>query len=308
MSLLSRPGIVLPLLLVAAGCGSGSDDAGGGAVAGKSGAGSGSGSGSGSSEGGLRALTIRFRGKVLERALSCSEEFAGVGSERTRVQPVDFRFYVQDVSLIDKDGKRVPVQLKEQAPWQTRDVALIDLTDVSGSCVGTPETNDVIVGSVPSGEYTGIAFSNGVPEQLNHEDPVQHPPPLQVTDLAWSWLTGFRFLVAELQQSAPDAAADSGDAGVTQGVGLLHIGSTACKPNMGCAHAIRNAIQLDRFDPDADAIVADLGALFADADLTQDAQCHSSTELCAPLFARAGIDWKSGDSQSSQSLFRVEPR
>jgi hypothetical protein len=131
-----------------------------------------------------RELKIRFRGKVLERALSCREQYAGVGSKQTRVQPVDFRFYVQDLALIDAAGKQVPVRLKDQSPWQTPDVAPIDLTDASGSCVGTPETNDVILGSVPAGDYKGITFRNGVPEQLNHEDPVLHPAPLQVTDLA----------------------------------------------------------------------------------------------------------------------------
>lgn len=331
MRALSRPRGVLPALLAAAvtvACGSDSDagasaDAGASGGAGASGrasaaAGSsgrpagasgkgGSGAAGKGGSAGQRELTIRFRGKVLERPLSCSEQYAGVGSKQTRVQPVDFRFYVQDLALIDADGKRVPVKLKDQAPWQTPDVALVDLTDASGSCVGTPETNDVILGSVPAGEYKGISFRNGVPEQLNHEDPVLHPPPLQVTDLAWSWLTGFRFLVAELHQSEP-AAADSGDGGAPAGVGLLHIGSTACKPKMGCAHANRNLVELEAFDPEQEVIVADLGALFADTDLGQDAQCHSSAELCAPMFARAGIDYETGDSLPRQRAFRVEPK
>jgi len=324
----SRPLRVLPVLLAAvvwsacedadddpgAAAGAGGARAGAGAVAGgkASSTGGKGGSSAGAGKGGAgpgsdeREVSIRFRGKVLERELACDARFPGVGTKSTEVQPVDFRFFVQDLSLIDAEGNKVPVRVNERAPWQTPEVALIDLTDTSGTCVGTPETNAEIIGRVPNGQYTGVAFRNGVPEKLNHEDPVLHPPPLQVTDLAWSWLTGFRFLVAELHESEPAASADA-DAGTTGGVGLLHIGSTACKANMGCSHGNRNNVELKDFDPDRDVIVADLGALFTTSDLTQDVQCHASSDACAPLFERAGIDWKTGDGLSKQSLYRVEP-
>lgn len=318
MSCLPRPQIVLPLLLCAALCAACGDDAdsdaaaggsGGSAqVAGRSGAGGRAGAAAGKGgASGEREVKIRFRGKVLQKDLSCTATFDGVGKQSTQVVPVDFRFFVQDLALIDKAGKKVPVKVRDQAPWQTADVALIDLTDVSGTCVGTEETNDAIVGTVPQGDYAGITFRNGVPEQLNHEDPVLHPAPLQVTDLAWSWLTGFRFLVAEVHQSPETVKDDAADGGVAGGVGLVHIGSTACKANMGCSHGNRNAIELDGFDPDDDVVVADLGALFSDVDVSQDVQCHAQAEVCAPMFARAGIDFKTGDSASAQSLFRVEP-
>jgi uncharacterized repeat protein (TIGR04052 family) len=325
MTCLSRSQFVLPVLITAslwAACNDSDPDSaqsagtGGAAhsVAGAGGAGGKSGaSGKGAAGKGRvsvtddRELKIRFRGKVLQKDLSCSGTFDGVGKKSTQVVPVDFRFFVQDLALVDRAGNRTPVIMQELPPWQTTDVALIDLTDVSGSCVGTEETNDVILAKAPPGEYTGIAFRNGVPEPLNHEDPVLHPPPLQVTDLAWSWLTGFRFVVAEVHQSPESIGENASDADSNGGVGLVHIGSTACKANLGCGHRNRNEIVLDDFDPDTDVVVADLGALFADVDVTEDVQCHASSDACSPMFARAGLDWETGDSLSTQSLFRVEP-
>jgi hypothetical protein len=43
-------------------------------------------------------------------------------------------------------------------------------------------------------------------------------------------------------------------------------------------------------------------------DLSQDAQCHSAGECCAPMFAHAGVDWDTGQSLPTQSVYRVEPR
>ena len=55
-----------------------------------------------------------------------------------------------------------------------------------------------------------------------------------------------------------------------------------------------------------DVIVADIAALFANTDLTQDAQCHSTGEFCPGPFASAGIDIATGAALPEQTLFRVE--
>jgi hypothetical protein len=58
--------------------------------------------------------------------------------------PADFRFYIQDLKLIDADGKEAPVKLDSRAPWQSKDLALIDFEDAQGHCHGTAETNTSI--------------------------------------------------------------------------------------------------------------------------------------------------------------------
>ncbi|HTU63686.1 MAG TPA: MbnP family copper-binding protein, partial [Polyangiales bacterium] len=154
--------------------------------AGKGGNGGGGGS---SSDDGRQKVTISFRAAVADRDFSCLERYDDVGSTKTGVRPVDFRFYVQDLALIDADGEEVPVELDARAPWQTKDVALIDFEDMQGSCKGTPETNTTITGTVPAGDYHGVVFTNGVPEALNHLDQSTQPPPLDVTELYWAWLS-----------------------------------------------------------------------------------------------------------------------
>jgi uncharacterized repeat protein (TIGR04052 family) len=252
-------------------------------------------------------VTIRFEARVADRPFRCGERYAGLGATRVEVEPSDLRFFVQDLSLIDEAGKRVPVELTERTPWQTASVALLDFEDGTGACThGTSDRNDHIEGRVPVGVYRGLWFRNGVPETLNHEDPLRHPAPLQVTDLTWGWLTGFKFFVAELRQ----VASRDDDAGPANGFGLLHVGSSACNPagrTTVCRHPNRNEIQLDRFDVEHDRLVVDIAALFADADLTVDAQCHSNVEaICKPLFAKLGVDWDTGASLPTQQVFRVE--
>jgi uncharacterized repeat protein (TIGR04052 family) len=281
------------------------------AAGGKSGGAAGAGAGK-AGAGGIpaqsgKAVTIQFRAAVAERDFSCLERYDSVGSTKTTVVPADFRFYVQDLKLIDAKGKEVPVELDERAPWQTPDVALIDFEDRQGHCHGTPETNTTITGRVPQGEYTGVVFTNGVPESLNHLEQSKQPAPLDLTDLYWAWLSGYRFMVAELIQDADAAAANADDAGLAlPGIGLMHIGSTACKRDMGCTKPNRNTVRLTDYDPSSDVIVADIAAIFAETDLSQDMQCHSADAICAPMFERVGVKLADGKSLETQKLYRVE--
>jgi uncharacterized repeat protein (TIGR04052 family) len=247
-------------------------------------------------------VSIRFVPHVFERAFACGETYADVGSKHTSITPADLRFYVQDLALIDESGEAVPVELDERSPWQTEQVALLDFQDDQGECSGTPETNDVITGHVPRGKYHGVRFANGVPEALNHEDPLHYPAPLQVTDLTWGWLTGFRFFVAEVRDA--DAAAS--------GIGLLHIGSTACTGLRGdstCNRPNRNRIELSDFDAKTAAIVVDVGELFSGTDIGAGSQCHSSgagSDVCPAMAERLGVDFASGQpSPETQRVYRV---
>jgi uncharacterized repeat protein (TIGR04052 family) len=333
MTKLTRPALLLPIAMLSAGnwaCGSSADEPTGGVEQAGSGVASGAGgakagtagksagaagakspsAGSGGTVAAGREVTIRFRAKVGDSAFACGQRYENLGSTHISVDPADFRFFIQDLSLIDRSGKAVPVSIKVRAPWQDTKVALLDFENQSGSCgQGTVLTNDVIEGSVPAGEYTGVEFTNGVPEELNHADPTTGPAPLQLdAALTWGWLTGFKFFIAEAHQ-AMDASAKDADGGVVPGgTGLVHVGSTACKANEGCLHANRNLVRLMDFNPDKDVIVADFGKVFTDTDLTQDAQCHSSGMFCPGLFKQVGLDFQSGERLSSQSVYRVEPQ
>lgn len=250
------------------------------------------------------AVRLRFVARVGDAPFACGSSYRASNGES--FTPADLRLFVQDVALIDAAGNEQPVALDVRAPWQTDSVALIDFEDGSAACLaGTRERNLEITGHVAPGDYRGIAFSNGVPEAVNHADPSRLPAPLQAGSMSWGWLLGFRFLMAEV------AGIGSGDAGAP-GSALLHVGSTACSGNpsaggISCSKSNRNRIRLPEFDADADAVVVDVAELFGDMDLATVTTCHSSGEDCAPLFERVGIDLASGAPNDTQRIYRVEP-
>ncbi|HEX4341584.1 MAG TPA: MbnP family copper-binding protein [Polyangiaceae bacterium] len=259
-------------------------------------------------------VTLRFKATVGAKPFACGTTYDGQGKTKVAVEPRDFRFYVQDVRLVGEHGADVPVALATRSPWQTPDVALLDFEDGTGTCVdGNADTNDVITGTVPRGKYTGVVFVNGIPDGLNHGDPLHLPAPLQVGTMTWGWLFGFKFVKAELGA----VATPGGDA--EPGLGLIHLGSTGCNnvddggmPNFGapptvaCTQANRNEVRLDGFDPGVNSVVADLGALFAGTDLSVNNQCHSEGDSCSTEFAALGLDYTTGAHTTTQSVYRVE--
>lgn len=249
-------------------------------------------------------VTIQFEARVGSQAFACGERYTDIGSRGTTVTPADLRLFVQDLKLITSSGKEVPVALNVRKPWQSKQVALLDFEDGEGQCAeGNPEVNTKITGTVPKGNYTGISFSNGVPERLNHADPTDAQDPLdEFGNLSWGWLGGFRFIKVEVRE-VTDAA--------DFGCGLAHIGSTACSgdPDEGtvrCSKSNRNLIELDDFDAKTDVIVFDVAKVFEETDLTKPIECHSTGENCTSMFDALGVDLDDGKPLRSQSVFRVE--
>jgi uncharacterized repeat protein (TIGR04052 family) len=249
-------------------------------------------------------VTIQFEARVGTQKFACGEEYSDVGSRGTTVTPTDLRLFVQDVKLITSAGKEVPVALDVRKPWQSKQVALLDFEDGEGQCgEGNPEVNTKITGTVPKGKYTGISFSNGVPEKLNHADPTDAQDPLdEFGSLSWGWLGGFRFTKVEVRE-----VTDADDFGC----GIAHLGSTACTgdPDEGtvkCSKSNRNLVELDDFDAKSNTIVFDVAEVFEETDLTKPTECHSTGENCTSMFEAFGVDLDDGKPLSSQSVFSVE--
>lgn len=219
-------------------------------------------------------VSLRFSATVAGEAFACGKSYDGVGTTQSRITPVDLRFYVSDVALIDSQGRAVPVELRQDDKWQYRNVALLDFEDGSGPCRnGTPGVNEEVVGSVPTARYSGIRFTLGVPFELNHIDPTIAPSPLNLTAMFWVWQSGFRFLKLDMATTGqplaasaargPSAAQDiKGPAGFP-----VHIGSTQCaspgptNPPASCANPNRVVVELDHFDITRNSIVIDIAAL-----------------------------------------------
>jgi uncharacterized repeat protein (TIGR04052 family) len=256
-----------------------------------------------------QTVKLRFHAQLGDEPFACGRTYNDQGSSKQSVALRDFRMYVQDVALVDTDGHEVPVKLDARDPWQSAEVALLDFEDGSGECFGTAETNREITGVVPKGDYRALRFSHGVPEQLNHSDPKTVPAPLQVTGMSWNWLLGFRFVRLEIG-TVSSAELDT-DAGADPGSYSLHVGSTGCAGNQNegtikCAKPNRSRIELAGFELGKSEIVLDVRPLLKGNDLAQIVECHSGTELCAPLFQALGVSYGTGQPGSEQSVFRLE--
>jgi uncharacterized repeat protein (TIGR04052 family) len=179
------------------------------------------------------------------------ETYEGIGTTRSRIMPRDFRLYVHNMRFIDETGKSVPVELEQDGKWQLDDVALLDFEDGTWGCVnGTPDVNDHVVGHVPSGRYSGLRFTVGVPFNKNHTDLTTQPPPLNLTALAWVWNAGRKF-----------ARLDFSSSGLPRGY-AIHRGSTGYTSNQTkstvptqCSEPNRPQVEIIDFDPSRDFVM-----------------------------------------------------
>lgn len=245
-------------------------------------------------------VTINFAAMVGDEPFACGDSYDDIGLSNETIIPSDFRFYVHNIRLVDHQGREVPVALHQDGIWQYDDLALLDFEDKISPCnLGTVQTNTAIHGRVPHGEYDGIRFSLGVPFRHNHQEAATAPSPLVLTAMFWNWQGGFKFLRI-------DEATD---------LVRVHLGSTGCEainPTTvsSCSHPNRGEIILPSFDPDHDVIVANMGALFAGADLSVNQEgtppgCMSgqADEDCHPIFEAMGVNFHNGMPDPSRQTF-----
>lgn len=250
-------------------------------------------------------VTIRFAADVNGATFACGQSYAGVGTSQTTITPVDFRFYVHGIELLEAGGGAQPLELEQDGVWQRDGLALLDFENGQGPCVnGTGATNVTVRGTVPAGDYTGIRFILGVPESMNHEDQTSAAAPLDLTALFWSWNAGYKFArIDHTSEAQPEGW-------------FVHLGSTGCQP-MGdptvpattCANAHRPTVTLPSFDWESDEIVADYGALLAGSDLNNNSAAKGCMSFpgdpeCAAVMNRFGLDYE-GSVSSGQTFFSV---
>ncbi len=249
------------------------------------------------------AVTLQFKGMVGDQPFVCGQHYTGIGTANSEIIPSDFRVYLHDIRLVNDSGDDVPLKLDQDEVWQLDDLVLLDFEDRTSVCVlGTAGTNTVVRGTVPPGDYRGVRFRIGVPFELNHKDMATGPCPLCLTGMFWSWQGGYKFMRV-------DTSADNL---------RIHLGSTGCvygSPGVidHCDRPNRGEVFLDGFDPQHDVIIADLAAVVADSDLSNNQGpspgCMSDQDDpdCAPIFKNLGIDFETGlPDASTQTFFRVE--
>jgi len=255
---------------------------------------------------GSQDVAIGFAAMVGDAEFVCGESYENLGSDDTTLSLVDFRFYVQDVELKGSDGSWVPVELEDNQ-FQMENVALLDFED--GCDLGNQDMNDVIVGTVPEGEYDGLRFKMGVPEALNHDDASTASGILGITQLFWSWRGGYKFL-----------RIDSGNIMNNPAVWRMHLGSTGCgdpndpttPPEQACTSPNRVSVEFDAFDVDANTVIADFEALVDGAPLSTNQEgtpagcmAEPTDSDCGPLFGNLGLPF-GAEEGGTQSFFSVD--
>ena len=271
-----------------------------------------------------QTVTVQFEAMVGDQPFACGETYS-LGEPASAMTPLDFRFYVSEVALLDAEGNEVPLVLQQDGKWQHQNVALLDFEDKSGACAnGTPDTRTQVVGSVPAGDYRGLKFTLGVPFGLNHIDSTLAPSPLNLTSLWWNWNFGYKFAridlspatdTARLRQHSDQGGADEaidlssmgelgelGDPKLDAAQGfLIHLGSVGCQMDAAqapvvCTAPNRAEIVLTDFDPNQSVVVADLAALLANSNLADNQEntpfgCMSSLEDgdCAGIMQSLGL-------------------
>lgn len=256
-------------------------------------------------------VTIRFAATVGSMPAACGMIYEGVGTAHSTISLNDYRFYVSNVRLINEAGEEVAVALTQDGQWQYANVALLDFEDGTGLCsdAGNAELNTKIVGTVPEGVYTGLAFDLGVPFELNHLDTITAPAPLNIPAMWWNWQVGYKFVRIDMQTPHGETPA-----------WFIHLGSTGCAspdsntaPTEPCSNPNVATVRFATFDAVRNVVVADAAALLAgvnlDASVPMPPGCMAgpSDPDCVGLFPAFGLDLATGaPAETAQSFFRVE--
>lgn len=216
-------------------------------------------------------VTINFAGEIGGKPFACGETYSGLGATGASIKGTDYRLFISGASLVRADGSLQPIKLEQDGKWQLDDLALLDFEDASSGCKagGNPDLNKSLRGSVPDGEYKGLAFTVGVPFEKNHIDPTISAAPLNTTSMFWNWQNGFRFVRIDM---VPTDRAENGPKGW-----FLHLGSTQCagksktEAPSACVNSNRIAVSFDTFDPKTNVVVIDPAPVIAGADLRANA-------------------------------------
>lgn len=264
-------------------------------------------------------IQVRFTARAGDAPVRCGDTLSGLGLTQTAAQLQDLRFYVSGVKLLKADGSSVPLTLRANDDWNYTQgdaaVTLIDLEDATNACAnngeGSAGTNAVISGTVPTGTYTGVQFTLGVPFAFNHTDETTAPSPLNLQALGWGWQMGRRY--AKIEFADPAGATGSWSTPAF----YVHLGATGCTGNpatgetVACESSNRADVTLPAFDPTTQTIALDVKALVASEDITNNGGgapgCMSGKPdpECDTIFPALGLDLATGTSTGTATAFKA---
>jgi uncharacterized repeat protein (TIGR04052 family) len=203
-------------------------------------------------------------------------------------------FFISNVELSNKDTEYHPKL--SSTPWQNNDVVLIQPN--LDNCATKSEGEDKVVHDDPvaseqhktnnrlqflapadfdSSEQ--FSFTLAVPFELNHQNPLLQPSPLNLPSMFWSWRSGHKFFRLDMQSP--------------NGSWVFHLGSVGCSatstmrsPKNECVQPNRVSFNLDK-KHDGTKLVMHLDKLIANTSMRNDDSClfHSGQENCSILMS-----------------------
>ncbi len=252
-------------------------------------------------------VELRFVAEVNGQSFECGQSYKNIGTTRSTMTPTDFRMFVSKVHLMTAEGKAVPVQLVQDNTWQLEGIALLDFENGQGPCRnGTPPMNTVVRGTAPTGQYTGVKFTVGVPFERNHGDPTVAPAPLSSTAMFWTWQGGYKFLKFDTATSGRpiQSAKPAADGGGNASGFSVHLGSTMCaspsrtQAPTACQNPNRIDVTLTDFDLKKNQVVVDIGRVLAGSNVDVNAPktspgCMSFPKDadCPPIMNAMGLPY-----------------
>ena len=225
------------------------------------------------------------------------------------LQLADFKFFVSGIR-VGADGRSLPLQLSPSR-WGHGGVQLLDLEDGSLACEESGNAEQrleirgtlALPGDLDAESLQGLSFDLGVPFELNHQQPLSQPSPLNLASMFWSWQLGHKFLRLDL-------------AGERQGWSF-HLGSTGCRsaskvraPEIACDRPNLARIELPEWRP-GQGLALELSSLLAELTLTPGSSCMghlAGDNHCAVLIRRLGLAPDSGQPRATDArVFEVVP-
>jgi len=217
----------------------------------------------------ILTLQLRFNGEALgcDRLINLAD---------TPWSLSQLQLYLSDFQINNK-----PVLLDPTMTYQQPQLALLGMV-----CSEPDNANWQLKFTRPltAGQ---MSFNIGVPEQRNHQNPLQAKTPLNQSDMYWSWQQGYKYLRLELAKETEQWALHLGAAG-------CHSASPMRAPQAPCQHQNRPKISL-RYRGEK-TLILDLAPMLADITLSADNHCMSYPNRlsCQILLPRLGIG---GDAQ-----------
>lgn len=214
----------------------------------------------GPDEVGTRTIELVFDAVIGDQAFDCVTEYRTIGlGGAGSITLKDLKLFVSNVALTTTTGDPAFVEL-EASSWSGNGVTLLDFEDATFQCAGgTEATNMVVRGTVPDVDYTGVSFTIGVPEELNHTDVAAAAPPLDAEAMFRDVLQGYWFFHLDMKTGGePDGYP-------------IFVGSSGCSVDMdgvlACDAENRVSFSLLGLDPDTHVVNLDLQKLLITSDV-----------------------------------------